>query len=49
MISVDAATVRCFGDGCANGVSVDDVQKEVGRVVVRFAEIALNAGQTRNV
>lgn len=49
IVSIDAATVRCFGDGCADGVSVDNVQKEVGRVVVRFAEIALNAGQTMNV
>lgn len=49
IISIAAATVRCFWDGRAHGVAVDDVQKEVGRVVVRFAEIALNAGQTMNV
>lgn len=49
IISIDAATFRCFGDGCADGVSIDDVQKEVGRVVVWFAEKALNTGQTMDV
>lgn len=38
--SFHAATLRCFGDGCGDRVSVDNVQKEVSRVVVRLAEIA---------
>lgn len=32
----------CFGHGCGDGVSVNYVQKEVGRVVVGLAEITLN-------
>lgn len=43
--SIYAATFRCFGDGCGDGVSVDNIQKEISWVVVRFAEIASNTDQ----
>lgn len=43
--SIYAATFRCFGDGCGDGVSVDNIQKEISWVVVRFAEIASNTEQ----
>lgn len=37
------ATFRCFGRSCGDGVSVDNIQKEISWVVVRFAEVASNA------
>lgn len=44
----NAVTFRpmCFGHGCGDGVSVNNVQKEVGRVVVGLAEITLNKGHS---
>lgn len=38
-------TFRCFGHGCGDGVSVDNIQEEISWVVVRLAEIASDTDQ----
>lgn len=43
--SIYAATFTCFGHGCGDGVSVDNIQKEISWVVVWFTEIASNTDQ----
>lgn len=43
--STYAATFRCFGHGCGDSVSIDNIQKEISWVVVWFTEIASNVDQ----
>ena len=48
LLLLNAATFRAvsFGYGCGNRVSVDNIQKEVGWVVVRLTEITSNTDHT---